>query len=166
MLTSDLDRLVDYMEELWPRWERTKALFDLWKKKLAPLDYERAKQAAEDHKIETGGYRSPQVESFLGKYRQARDSSGPANRDSGTGGYAGVYIECVEAPVGCPRLRGEKEPLCFGTDARVPAPDRARAIAQAEADKQAERYGGEWRVLDDPTGEIYYHRKIWEAGHD
>jgi len=166
MLKSDLERLLGHMEQLWPRWDRTKAILELWKKTLAPLDYERSKQAAGAHKIETGGYRSPQLKGFLEKYRQTRGGAGPAQRDSGTGGYARVYIRCVEAPPEYPGRKGRIVPVCFGTDTNVPGPDKVQAIAQTMADKHAELYGGEWQVFGDPTGEVYLRRKIPEVGHD
>ena len=67
MNQTELDDILRYAGELWPKWEQTDSEYRLWKKKLQSFNFEACKSGIEAYKAsKEGSYNTPKLNEIIG----------------------------------------------------------------------------------------------------
>ena len=148
MLQTEANMLIEYMGKLWPKWEYTPDVIALWLEWLTgPLDYGRAKAAVKHYRLNSR-FNTPTPAGLKDSLKGfVRDD---AEFDGGNG-YGEMFIECAAGD-----CAGRRVPLLYGCNRAIPNEHSIHARAEEMRLTHEETYGGEWRVMRDPGGKIFF----------
>jgi len=149
MLQLEAKAHLDHVNKLWDKWNPNELQLAEWLDTFRNLsDSATLKIAIKQHYRESR-FNRPALSAILGIFH-SRDTKKEGEADESGNGYAGFYVQCVEAPQGKEGRVGRCYPLYFGKESAIPEnPDDVLKIAEKLRSNCQRLYGGRWVTMKD-----------------
>ena len=150
MTKDEAKLLVEEMAALWPNWKAETGEIAAWLTMLCRFDLAAARKALGEY-WEDCKTSKPVAAAFKAKYMAGNPPVAQPVDDGNPNGYAGVSVQCVQAPASNLWLLGHYEPICFGSPRLIPPWDRVMACANRLRDRLIRQHGGQWEIVESRT---------------
>ena len=150
MEREEAKQLLSEFMAAWANWKPEPGELELWKSMLCRFDLGagRAALAAYWENCKTA---KPVAAAFKAMYTTMNPPSAApvgSEEEANPGGYAGVSVQCVQAPAENLWLLGVYYPLYYGVPRAIPPSDRVNAYASSLREHLTKLHGGQWEIIE------------------